>query len=656
MAFRAFTLTVIALLAAFSLRGQEKDPVLFTVAGQSVPVSEFKYIYEKTNGDNADYSRKSVEEYLDLYVKFKLKVQRARDMQLDTIPSLQQELAGYRRTLSNSYLIDKEVTEKLVAEAYERVQEDVDISHVLFQVAPNASPEDTLEAFRKALAARERIAGGEEFSTVAKEVSEDKSAQKNGGRIGYVTALFPSGYYPMETAAYTLKPGELSRPIRTNAGYHILQVHGRRPARGEIEAAHIMLRTQNKDAGLVKVRIDSIYQALRQGADFEELARSLSEDGFTAEKGGNIGFFGINRYESAFENAAFAIAEDGGFSPPVQTSVGWHIIKRISKRDIQPFEIEKRRLQTKVMQDARHESARRALIDRVKEEGNFTEYPDVLDGFAAGLTDDFLTFRWKASGENAGAALFTLQPGFEATVGDFEEFLTRENRQRVTMGRGTDPRVAAGQLYERFVDERIMAFEERRLEQKYPEFRYLMNEYEEGILLFEATQREVWNKASQDTAGLEAFYEKVKSKYRWDERGRVSIYRLSSEAAGQAEAIRAFATGHAADATLAKFNAEDNIILSAEEKLLEKTRNDLLIGTPWKVGALSPTKEGPRGKTLTFMKIEELIPPATKTLDEARGYVIAEYQDYLESQWVKQLRDEYEVSIDKQVLEQLIKK
>jgi len=655
MTFRVFVLISIALSLAAGLLAQTNDPVLFTVEDQAVPVSEFRYIYEKTNGDNADYSRKSVEEYLDLYVKFKLKVQRARDMQLDTIPTLQEELAGYRRTLANSYLIDKEVTEKLVAEAYDRVREDVDISHILFQVAPNAIPEDTLAAYRKAQEASARIMKGEDFAAVAREVSEDKSARDNGGRIGYVTALFPNTYYPMETAAYTLQPGDISLPVRTGAGYHLLQVHDRRAARGELEAAHIMLRTKDKDVGLVKVRIDSIYRALQQGADFEELARTLSEDGFTADKGGYIGFFGINRYENAFEDAAFGIPQDGAFSSPVQTSIGWHIIRRISKRDIQPFELEKRRLQTKVMQDARHERARQALIDQIKQEADFTEYPQALDAFAAGLTDEFLTFRWKAPKENTEAVLFTLAPDFKATVGDFGEFLTRENRQRVTMGRGTDLRKAVDQLYGGFVDERIMAFEERRLEKKYPEFRYLMNEYEEGILLFEATQQEVWNLASQDTAGLEAFYEKVKNKYRWDERAHVTIYRLSVDAADQVDAIRAYATDHAPDETLAKFNAEDNIILSAEEKMLEKTRNDLLIGTPWKVGALSPTKEGPRKKTLSFMKIEELIPPAIKTLDEARGYVIAEYQDYLDNQWVKKLRDEYQVTIDEQVLEKLIK-
>ena len=640
---------------AASLWGQEEDPVLFTVEQQEVPVTEFRYIYEKTNGPKADYSRQSLEEYLDLYVKFKLKVQRAWDMELDTIPALRRELEGYRRTLANSYLIDKEITEKLVAEAFERSKEDVDISHIVFSLRPDAIPEDTMVAFNKALEVKRRLEQGADFAVLAREVSEDKTAKQNGGHIGYVTALFPDGYYALETAAYTLPSGKISDPVRTNAGYHLLRVNDRRPARGEIEAAHILLRLKDKDSSEVKMRIDSIYQALRQGAGFEDLAKSLSDDSFTARQGGYIGFFGINRYEKTFEDAAFSIPADGAVSPPVQTSIGWHILKRISKRDIQPFDVERRRLQSKVMNDSRHLKAQNALIESIKAEASFTENTAVLDEFAAGLNDDFFTFRWKASGEKAADVLFTLDPGFEATVGDFEDYLMRESRQRASLGRGADTGQALKTLYEGFADESIMKFEETRLERKYPEFRYLMREYEEGILLFEATQREVWNKASQDTAGLEAFYEKVKDRYRWEERALVSIYHLSSEAGDKLEEVRKYAEHHKGTEVLAKFNAEDRMMLSAEEKMVEKNRNDLLNGVPWQEGALGPAEENSRNNMLTFVKIEEIVPPEIKTLDEARGFIVAEYQDYLEKQWVAGLKENYSVWINDKAFESMVK-
>lgn len=655
MALRRTILMMMLLLSTIALQAQEKDPVLFTVAGEPVAVSEFKYIYEKTNGQAADYSRQSLREYLDLYVRFKLKVQRAEEMQLDTIPSLQRELAGYRRQLADSYLIDREVTDKLVREAYERIKQDVDISQILVALPPTALPEDSARAYRKAMGIVERLEKGESLEAVAREVSDDKTVERNGGHVGYVTALFPDGYYALENAAYTLPEGQISKPVRTSAGYHIIRVNDRRPARGEMEGAHLMLRLKDQNSDALKVRIDSIYQALQNGADFEEMTRKYSEDSYTADKGGYIGFFGINRYEDVFEDAAFSIEEDGGYSKPFKSSIGWHIIKRISKRDIQPFDIAKRRLETQIKKDRRHEAARQALIETVKKEADFTEYAEPLEALKASLTEDFMSFRWQPAPEiNLDAVLFTLKTDFEVTLGDFTEYLSRNSRQRSSLGRGANPEYVAGKLYGDFVDDKIMEYEESKLEKKYPEFKYLMQEYEEGILLFEATQREVWNKASQDSAGLAQFHDRIKSKYRWDERARVSVYYLNADSRDIIDEVRDYAKNHNAEEVLAKFNAEDKIVISVEEKLLEKTKNTELIGTRWSEGALSGTKQNNRNQSLSFMKIEEILPVANKTLDEARGYIIADYQDYLESQWVEQLKDSYKVDINEKAFEDLV--
>lgn len=330
MAMRISLLLTLSLVLSFqSLAQKDSDPVLFKVEGVPVHVSEFTYIYSKTNGKSADFSRKSLEEYLDLYTKFKLKVYKAREMRLDTITSLKEELAGYRRQLADSYLIDKSVTEQLVKEAYDRVQQDVDISHIFLSIKENASPQDTLAAYEKLMAAKKRIESGTPFSTVAKEVSEDKSAEKNGGHIGFITALFPNGMYALESAAYKLPIGKVSNPVRTNSGYHLLTVHARRPARGEIEAAHILIRKTSDKPELAKMRIDSIYQLIQAGEAFEGIARERSEDRQSAANGGYVGFFGINRYEKPFEDAAFSLQKDGDYSKPFETSVGWHIVKRV---------------------------------------------------------------------------------------------------------------------------------------------------------------------------------------------------------------------------------------------------------------------------------------------------------------------------------------
>ena len=325
-----------SLLIGFSVLSlaQDTDPVLFTVDGLPVHVSEFKYIYSKTNGDKADFSKKSLEEYLDLYVRFKMKVKKARDMKLDTIPSLQQELAGYRRQLANSYLVDKEVTEKLVREAYARSKKDIDISHILFLIKPDAPAADTLAMYQKAMAAKKRLDAGESFSKVAREVSQDKTAKTNGGRIGFLTALLPSGFYQMENAMYNTPTGKVSLPVRTPVGYHLIKKEGERPARGEIEVAHILIRNDKHPNNGAKAIIDSLYQELQNNGDFTDLAKRHSEDGRTAKRGGYLGIFGINKYERKFEDAAFALSKDNEISKPFASSIGWHIIKWMSKKRI----------------------------------------------------------------------------------------------------------------------------------------------------------------------------------------------------------------------------------------------------------------------------------------------------------------------------------
>lgn len=652
-------LVIVCFLFSSSLlinaQNSDKDAILFSVEGNPVTVSEFDYIYSKTNRDKADYSRQSLEEYLDLYVKFKLKVQKARDLQLDTIPSLQKELEGYRRQLADAYLIDRTVTDKLVREAYERVQEDVDISHILISLAPDATPEDTLAAYSRAAATKRRIQGGSSFEELAKEISDDPSAKRNGGRIGYVTALFPKGLYQLETAAYNGAVNEVIGPVRTQAGYHVLLVHQRRPARGEMEAAHILIRVEEGEEEEAKARIDSLHALLKKGVDFNQLATENSEDRQTANQGGSIGFFGINRYEPSFEDAAFALKEDGDISEVVQSKVGYHIIKRISRKGIQPFAVEKGRLEAKVSQDPRFEMAKEAMLDRIMQENNFKDDRKVLESFAAMQNDTFLTFRWKAPAAPSKELLFSMDD-FEVSLGDFTDWLARASRKRLRMGTEIGVKEAVYSLYDDFVKEKLLEFEEAHLEERYPEFKSLMREYREGILLFEATKMLVWDKAGQDTLGLREFYSKVKGKYRWGDRVRTSIYEVHRKHQDMINDIRAYAESHTAEEVLKQFNSQDNQLVSVKELTFEKNRNvpPAMSKAKWEVGSMS-ANEMTRTNTIKFHKFEELLPPEIRSLEEARGYVVADYQDFLEKEWVTQLEEEYKVKINQKVFESLIK-
>lgn len=648
-------------LFTFGAYAQIDDPILFTVDNTPVHISEFKYIYTKTNGKEADFSEASLKEYLDLYTNFKLKVQKARQLQLDTIKSLQQELAGYRKQLADSYLLDREVTDKLIEEAYDRTQQDVDISHIMINVPPNATPEEDLNAQNRIKEAMQRLEDGAPFDEIAKEYSTDKSVSKNGGHIGWVTALFPNGFYNLETAAYTAPIGKVTGPIHSDAGYHLLVVHERRPARGEIEVAHILLRDNKMMYSERGHRLmDSLYQQLQTGADFTELAKLYSQDNVTAPKGGYIGFFGINRYEQSFEDAAFGIEKDGGISKPVQTSIGWHILKRISLKRGEPLQRVKGILQNKIKNDARFELAKQAMIDKIRKEGGFTENRTTLQNFITTLEADsaetFLSYRWHATDNPSNEVVCSFGEDFKASLGDFESYCQRASRKRQQLAAQGIPAVVEA-LYQDFADEQAMRFEEQQLEKKYPEFKSLMREYEEGVLLFEVTKMEVWDKAAQDTVGLEAFFAKHKDNYKWDERAGVSQYSLSNKAKELINQVREFAKTNAPNDVLAKFNQADSTqVLSYQSRDYEKGRNETLNKMDWTPGSMSAVSVDKRDLSYNWMKIEEILPPELKPLKDARGYVVADYQDYLEKKWLENLRSEFKVKVNDVAFSSLIKK
>lgn len=653
-------ITVLALLlASFATAfAQQEDPILFSIDKTPVTASEFKYIYSKTNQEKADFSEASIREYLDLYQKFKLKVQRAKEMRLDTVPALKQELDGYRRQLANSYLVDKEVTDRLIRETYERTKTDVEISHIFFLCDKNAKPIDTLAAFNKAVAALDRLKKGEKFEDVAVSASEDKSVKDNKGHIGFVTAMFPDGFFPMENAAYTMAPGETAKmPVRTSNGYHIVRLESKRPAYGEMDVAQILIRKGDNEekAVMARRRIDSIYNALQGGANWDVLAMALSQDKMTAPKGGYVGSMGINKYQKPFEEAAFALTKDGEFSKPVETTIGYHIIKRVTKKGIEPFDKAKRALTERVKRDSRAETAKASMILRIKRDGGFQENPTVLGKFIAAQVDSiFLTYRWKPTEPKPQETIFSFSNGTKITVADFEEYCTRAGRERMKGSGVATSAEVANKLYNDFVNESCLKYEETQLDRKYPEFKNLMREYEEGILLFDATKQLVWDKANQDSVGLEAYFNKsLRDKYQWEERAIVGTYSMKMvDEKLKAKIAKAIAKKPAAE-VLKKFNKKSEVV-TYSEKTIEKSK--LKDPITWQSGWVSQPIVDETNKSTSFKKVEKIIPVGPKNLSEARGYAVADYQDYLEKQWVEELRKAYKITVNEAVLKSLIGK
>lgn len=647
---------VLFLTGSVSLWAQP-DTVLFTIKNHPVYLSEFRQIYAKTNQEKADFSEASLREYLDLYIKFKLKAQRGRELQLDTTPAFKTEFESYRRQLAASYLVDKEVSGKLVREAFERMQQEVDISHIFIACDKNAKPADTLRAWNRTVNLYKMLQSGATFEQLARDSSDDKSAKENGGRLGFVTAMLPDGYYHMETAIYTAKPGETLPPVRSNSGYHILRAHRLRPARGEVEIAHILLRKGKTDEENTqkRLRADSVYTALKNGSDWELLCSGVSEDKMSAAKGGNIGFFGINRYQFAFEEAAFALQNDGDISSPVETSLGWHILKRIGRRGFDNFEKVQRALEEKIKRDSRIEVAKQSMIARIRAGGNFQEYPETLARWTAGQIDSiFLTYRWSPDPAKPQTPLQRYGDVQTYTLADFEAYCFRASRDRMR-GFGQPLQETIDRMYKIWSEEAALHFEESQLEKKHPEYRSLVREYREGMLMFDAANLEVRDRASADSAGLEQFFlQNLTDKYKWGERARVSIYTLQSDDPELLLKIRDYAARNPSAEVLKKFN-EKETVLTVSEKTFEKGKNKDL-NFIWQPGGMTKAKTDNVTKTVMFTKVEEIIPAAPKTLEESRGYALADYQDYLEKQWLEKLKTEYPVKVDETVFKSLIKK
>lgn len=644
-------LSFVALVLFFATQSfGQTDPVLFTVDGKPVNVSEFNYIYTKTNGAKADFSKESVMEYLDLYTRFKMKVARAKEMKLDTIPSLQEELMGYRRQLADSYLTDREVSDKLVKELYDRMLKDISVSHILIKIEGN----DTSKAYNSIKEAQVRLAKGEKFEDVAKALSQDATSKDNGGFIGFLTAMLPEGFYGFESALYNTPVGKTSGIVRSPMGYHLIKVNAERAARGEVEASHILLRKKKEgvDQPNVQERINEIYTQLKSGKAFEELATRYTEDQSSQSRAGYLGFFGIGRYELGFEDAAFALEKDGEYTAPYESSIGWHIIRRISKKGIEPFEAIKSRLKARVQRDGRYELARTAMVERIKSEAKFTEGLAARDKFIGTLDSSFMTYSYKLPDNLPTEKLLSFD-NVTTTVGEWATWLGESANKRINYSVQLNNNVAevAKKLYGEFVVEKALGYEETQLDKKYPDFKNLMREYEEGILLFEAIKQNVWDKASQDTVGLEKFFDKNRSKYNWEERASLIYYTVSDSAKADSLKIRKYATKHSPQEVLKKFNKKGEAVKFREETL-ERGKGKVLDPSVWQAGKVITNSTD----ALNFMKVEKILPKSPKALKDARGYVVADYQEFLEKDWMNELTAKYKVDVNKDVLNSIIKK
>jgi len=649
-------LVFLLILTTFELFGQTNpNPVLLSIENRQVTKEEFVRIYKKNNNlQSADDQNKSVNDYLELFINFKLKVIEAENLGLDTAQTFTKELAGYRKQLARPYLTDDKIVDSLVKEAYTRSLSEVEASHILIKLEEAAAPADTLKAYDKIMKIRQRLLKGEDFAKVAKETSEDPSVEKNGGYLGYFTAF--QMIYPFESAAFSTKIGDISQPVRTQFGYHLIKVQNRRESQGKVRVAHIMMIVQENQPpeawNVAKQRIDSIYLRLRNGDDFSQLAMQYSDDKRSGSKGGELNWFSIGQMVPEFEEASFALKNTNDISAPVKTDFGWHIIKLLERKGAESFDEVKETFRRRVSGDERVEISRNAVVERIKRKNNFKEITSKSEFYTVLDTTIFAGTWTQDKAAKLNKQLFTLGDSV-ITQQDFAAYLAlnKAQVQKVPI------EVYVDNKYQAFIQEVALKYEEDRLEQSYPDFKYLMNEYHDGILLFELTDQMVWSKAVKDTVGLQQYFDKQQNKYMWDERIEATIFKYKDDS--QLKVLEKLLNkrekySYSDTYIVETLNKKDSTYLTLVKSDKFSRGDDKLIDNVFTMKEKGELNV--KAKYIYFKESNQIVyvlaqlPPQPKLLSEVRGIVTAEYQNYLEEEWLKGLKMKYTITVNKDVL------
>lgn len=634
---RYFLLAGIVMLVCPTLWSQTaviESKVLMTVSGKPVMADEFIYLYKKNNqGKNEAFTAAKIDEYFTLFTNFKLKIAEAHSRGLDTTRKFREEYKTYREELKRPYRAEPDLLSKLTREAYDRMKEEVRASHILIMVNPDASAKDTAVAYNKIADIKKRIDAAENFFKLAQELSEDPSAKYNGGDLGYFTAM--QMVYPFEQGAYALQPGEVSPIIRTRFGYHLIKLVDRKPSRGEVEVAHILFRKTGADDAALKNKAFEVFDQLKAGRNWEELVQEYSDDGNTKNNGGKLRPFGVGALATIpeFESTAFALEKPGDVSDPFQSSVGWHIVRLEKKIPLAPYSEIEASLKRRISKDERVQLSEKKLAEKRKREFGFTEDASVKAQVLAYADSNLLRKQFKYTGPSAliSQPLFSVK-GKSVKAGEFFKFCEHHNTNS-----NSTPRSLMEQLYELMIADKLSEVEEELLKSKYPEFKNLVNEYREGILLFEVMEKEVWNKASEDTVGQRKFFELNKSRYQAGPRAEARVLATTDKDFLATMKARLQKGDSLKGDELKKFKSVQNF------RKYEKGDSKIVDKAPWEKGIHEVAMDG----TWYLVEVKELLPPGLKSFQDARASVISDYQDQLEKEWVTSLVQKFEVKINK---------
>ena len=664
------------------------DPsMVMQVGPEKVQLQEFESIFNKNNNEE-NVTREYLDDYTNLFIDFKRKVLYAQENQMDTSVAFKRELAGYRKQLARPYLTDQAAEDELVAEAYDRMKYEVRASHILITVPENATPQDTMEAYNTIKELRNRAIKGEDFGQLARQYSNDPSAKTNYGDLGYFSAF--RMVYPFESASYNTPVGKVSDIFRTQFGYHVLKSVDKRANRGEVKVAHIMIEERDDATSQEKTanqeKIQQLMQSLKDGSSFEEMTK-FSDDKGSAKNRGELPWFGAGQMVPEFENTAFNLSSPGDISKPIQTMYGWHVIKLLDRRGIPSFEDAEADIKNKIKRDARSNRGVESLIARIKDEYNFSEgksrsrHQDFYISRLNQLTLDFDDYShnidpfckinyktWdRASYTPEGKTMFTLD-GIAYTQDDFADYLA-VNKINADSANSCP---VVKERYEDWVNKTCLDYEDSKLEEKHPEFKALMKEYHDGIMLFDLMDQKVWSRAIDDTLGLLNYYNLTKENYRWDERALTTVYTSNDELTAsrvrtlinnrynssvltsEEMSYLGFGKGefYLSDARILKLmNRYRANNLKISSRSFEKGKSTV-VDNHWYNG-LTDNETNLDGSVF-FADVKELKNGEQKTFEEAKGEVITNYQNYLEAAWKLELEQKYPAQVYTDVLYKLV--
>jgi len=622
-------------------QAQKQTDELMQINHKPVTIQEFERMYTKNLDLVQDASQKDIDNYKDLFIRYKLELEDAYQNNYDTLPRVKRELKTYRKDLAKKYLSDEEIIESLMREAYDRMKQDVKVAHILIQVSPDASPQDTLKAYRKIKKIYEEARTGKDFSELAKRYSQDPSARDNKGDLGYINVFHT--VYPFETAAYNTPVGEVSEPFRTQFGYHIVKVLDKRPAKGEIQVAHIMTFDKKKakenpqtDA---KTRIYDIYNKLKEGKDsFENLAKKYSDDKASARHGGKLKKFGIRAMIPEFEEKGFALKNEGDISEPFQTKYGWHIIKLIKKYPVPAFDQIKYELRQKVERDARSKMGKEKLMKHIQEMFSVTMNGS-LDKIYPLINENFFEKKWiMPKPYFKDEILFTINNDQKVTYEEFLRYLYAHQYRKPQ--KYTEKKQVIDALFEDFKKSKLFDYYHTHLEEIYPEFARIMKEYKDGLMMFYIKSDKVWDESVKDSIGLQKFFDQNREKYRMPKRYRVLMVQADKKKTAK-HIMKYLAKGNDPDKLKEVYDHENLIV----KQRVFKADDDFVKKHDLEHHPLIKYKEG---KQYMILKLLEVMPERLPELTEVRGKVVNDYQQFLEEKWVKELQKKYPVEINEE--------